>query len=618
MTTIKSAVKGAADKIEAASTKPPRWDMTPIFPSIESPEFDAGFRSVVGAIDGLAALFDRHNVGSREPQPLDDTTVSAFEEVITRFNDVLEEYRTVFAYIQCFFSTDTRDQMVQRKLSEMQAQAVRMQQLGTRWTAWLGSLDVEALIARSRQAEEHAYNLRKARQRAEHLMSPVEEMLASELSLSGGSAWEKLHMSVSSQLTVPVELGGGTQDLPMSTVRNLAHDPDREVRRRAYEAELEGWRRTAVPLAAALNGVKGEVNTLSRHRNWESALDEAIFDANIDRETLDAMMHAAHESFPDFQRYLRAKARALGVEKLTWYDLFAPVGKSERSWKYPDAARFIVEQFGAYSSKLSDFAARAFREQWIDAEPRPGKRDGAYCVGIRNDESRVFANYEESYDGMGTLAHELGHGYHNLVKADRTPLQKSTPMTLAETASIFCETIVRHAAMKEAGPEEQLSILEASLQDSTQVAVDITSRFLFEKGLFENRVARELTVDELCNLMLDAQRATYGDGLDESKLHPYMWAVKPHYYRTGLSFYNFPYMFGLLFGLGLYARYQQDPEGFRQGYDDLLSSTGLADAATLAARFGIDIRTPDFWRASFDIIREDIDQFERLVGESKT
>jgi oligoendopeptidase F len=214
---------------------------------------------------------------------------------------------------------------------------------------------------------------------------------------------------------------------------------------------------------------------------------------------------------------------------------------------------------------------------------------------------------------MSTLAHELGHGYHNLNLAHRTMLQRNLPMTLAETASIFCETIIRHAALQRADRQEQIAILEASLQGSCQVVVDITSRFLFEQRVFERRSRRELSIDELNNLMLEAQRETYGDGLDESLLHPYMWAMKPHYYSVGRSFYNYPYMFGLLFGLGLYARYQQDPETFKRGYDDLLSSTGLADAATLAAHFGIDLHAEEFWHASLDIVREDINQFELLV-----
>ncbi len=594
----------------------PHWDMTVVYPGLESPEFEQGFRSVVQDIDELTGLFDKYVVGQRAPAPLDTETVKAFETVITRYNGVLAQSHVVDAYVYSFVSTDSRNDLAQAKLSELEQQQVRLSQLGTRVTAWIGSLDVEGLIELSAVAREHAFMLRKAKVRATHLMSPPEEELAAEMDLSGGSAWGKLHDNLTSQLMVLIELNGEAQEMPMSVVRNLAFEPERDLRRRAYEAELDTWKKAALPLAGALNSIKGEVNTLNKRRGWGSALDATIFDSNIDRETLDAMMQAAHESFPDFRRYLRAKARALGVKALAWYDLFAPVGQSNKVWEYPNATGYIVEQFCSYSNKMSNFAARAFREQWIDAEPRPGKQGGAFCMSVRNDESRVLTNYKPAYDGMSTLAHELGHGYHNLVKANRTMLQKATPMTLAETASIFCETIVREAALRDAqdNPQEQLAILDASLQGSTQVVVDITSRFLFEKGVFETRRQRELSVDELNNLMLQAQRDTYGDGLDQNLLHPYMWAVKPHYYSSELSFYNFPYMFGLLFGLGLYALYEQDPEAFKAGYDDLLSSTGLADAATLASRFGIDIRTPNFWRASLDLVRADVGRFEELVG----
>ncbi|MEO5952680.1 MAG: M3 family oligoendopeptidase, partial [Chloroflexia bacterium] len=528
--------------------------------------------------------------------------------------DFLTQYRTMSAYIGCILSTDTRDNLTQSRYSELQGQGVRVSTLATRFTAWVGSLDIDALVKRSQLAADHDFLLRKSWESARHLMSPEEETLAAELHPSGGGAWEKLHMSFTSQLSVTLEKDGETVTIPMSSVRNLATDADRDLRRRAYEAELAAWKKAEVPVAAALNSVKGTVNTLSRKRGWDSALEEALFDSNIDQATLDAMLGSARESFPDFRRYLRAKARALGIDKLAFYDIFAPVGESAHVWEYDEATRFIIENFGSFSDRMGDFAQRAFSENWIDAEPRVGKRDGAFCSPIRKDESRVFTNFKPSYNGMSTLAHELGHAYHNLTKAERTTLQKNTPMTLAETASIFCETIVRNAALKDASPQEQLTILEASLQSSCQVIVDITSRFIFEKAVFEKRRDRELSPDEFNALMLDAQHQTYGDGLDPDTLHPYMWAVKPHYYRVGLSFYNFPYMFGLLFGLGLYAQYQKDPETFQRNYDDLLSSTGLGDAATLAARFGIDIRTSDFWRASFDIIRADIDKFEELVA----
>jgi pepF/M3 family oligoendopeptidase len=592
----------------------PRWDMTPIFPGMDSPEFAEGFSSVVQNIDNLAKLFDDHHIMKLPTEPaVDQDLIQAFETVITQYNTVLESTETLAVYIMCFVTTNSRDTLAQARLSELQQSMLILSQLSIRLTAWIGSLNVEALIECSPIASEHAFMLRKAKISAEHLMSPEEENLASELNLSAGTAWEKLHGDITSQLVVSLKLSGEQQELPMSMVRNLASDPDREVRHKAYEAELEGWKRVALPLAAALNSIKGEVNVLTRRHGWPSVLEASLLDNNIDRVTFDAMLAAAYESFPDFRRYLHAKARVLGLHRLAWYDIFAPVGNSEKVWEYQDASAFIIDQFGSFSQRLSDFAARAFGENWIDAEPREGKVDGAYCTPLRGDESRVFANYKASFDGVSTLAHELGHGYHNLNLAQRTILQRSTPMALAETASIFCETIIRNAAMQHADSQEQIAILEASLQGSCQVVVDITSRFLFEQRVFEQRVKRELSIEELNNLMLEAQRETYGDGLDENVLHPYMWAMKPHYYSSRLSFYNYPYMFGLLFGLGLYARYKEDPEKFKSGYDELLSSTGLADAASLAQQFGINIHSIDFWRASLDIVRQDIALFEELT-----
>ncbi len=335
----------------------------------------------------------------------------------------------------------------------------------------------------------------------------------------------------------------------------------------------------------------------------------------IDRETLDVMMAATHEAFPDFRRYLRTKARALGLQRLAWYDLFAPLEGSERGWSFAEAQAFIIEQFGTYSAKMRDFAARAFQERWIDAEPRAGKVGGGFCVWLRRDESRILVNYSPSYIGMSTLAHELGHGYHNLILTGRSPLQRTTPMTMAETASIFCETLVKNATLQRATPAEQLEILEASLQNSCQLVVDITSRFLFEQRVFEHRASRELAVEEFCELILEAQQETYGDGLDGTLLHPYMWAIKQHYFSADRPFYNFPYLFGLLFGLGCYARYQDDPETFRRSYDDLLASTGRADAATLAERFDIDLHAPAFWQSSFAVMRQEIDRFQTLVED---
>ncbi len=625
----------------------PHWDMSVVYPSLESPEFVQAFEQCVQQIAQLSQLFDEHHIHMQDALTIDDVLVQTLETVVLQYNAVQDNVRTVAIYIRCFVDTNSHDNLAQARMSELQKHTVLLSQLGMRLTAWIGSLDVEALIGRSHIASEHAFILRIMKEQAAHLMTPAEEALAAELNVTGGSAWLKLHGDITSQLMIELEIDGQLRTLPMSAIRNMAYDEDRDLRRRAYEAELLGWQRVAVPLAAAMNGVKGEVGIMARHRKWSSPLAVSLFANRIDRATLDAMLAAARAAFPDFRRYLHAKAKALHLERLAWYDLFAPllqypatdrgneekpplpptspdVDNSNRTttnmssetkiWSFAAATDFIIEQFGSYSSRLADFAARAFREQWIDAESRAGKRDGAYCEALRGDESRVLANFKPSFSGVCTLAHELGHAYHYMNLAHRTPLQRLYPNTLDETASTFCETLICRAALQKADKQEQIAILEELLQGACQVVVDITSRLLFEQRVFAKRNQRELSVAELNALMIEAQRETYGDGLDEKILHPYMWAAKQHYYYTTYRlFYNYPYMFGLLLGLGLYTRYQQDPEAFRKGYDDLLSSTGLADAATLAARFAIDLRSEAFWTGCLDIIRQDVARFEVLT-----
>jgi oligoendopeptidase F len=234
---------------------------------------------------------------------------------------------------------------------------------------------------------------------------------------------------------------------------------------------------------------------------------------------------------------------------------------------------------------------------------------------MRRDVSRVFMNFTPSYGGVSTLAHELGHAYHNVALGHRPGTQRQSPSTLAETASTFCETLLRYAVTKDSSPAEELAILEGWLQDATQTTVDISSRFLFEQRFFERRVESDLPISEINELMLAAQRETYGDGLDADALHPYMWAAKGHYYSVEEGFYNFPYMFGLLFGLGLYQHYLAHPDGFAARYDDLLSATGRADASELAELFGIDLRSEAFWRSSLDVVRNDIRRYVELANQ---
>jgi oligoendopeptidase F len=366
-----------------------------------------------------------------------------------------------------------------------------------------------------------------------------------------------------------------------------------------------------VPLAAALNAIKGEADAVNRRRGWPDALAPVLWTNGVERDALEAMQEAARASFPDFRRYLSAKAALLGHDGgLPWHDLFAPVGDSGGPVGWETATSAVEDVFASYSPTLAELARRALAERWVDAEPRDGKEGGAYCMSVRADESRVLLNFDGSWDSANTLAHELGHAYHNSALAQRSPLQRRTPMALAETASIFCETLMAAASLEGATGAQRLARLDTDLVGSCQVVVDIDSRFRFEQTVFDQRRQGTLGVPELCRIMTDAQSATYGDAL--STTHPYMWAVKPHYYST--SFYNWPYTFGLLFGIGLYASYRSDPASFAAGYDDLLSSTGLASAAELAARFGIDLTATTFWASSLDVIRERIDEFVTLAS----
>ena len=366
-------------------------------------------------------------------------------------------------------------------------------------------------------------------------------------------------------------------------------------------------------LAAALNGIKGAAITLNQRRGRKDALHVALDHARIDRPTLDAMLGAMQASFPLFRRYFKAKANRLGKETLAWWDLFAPVGQIDKTYTWAETRSLVEDNFAAFAPDLAALARRAFDNRWIDAEPRTGKQGGGFCQDVPGvKESRILVNFDGTLDGVSTVAHELGHAYHNECgyRAGKTMLQTRTPMTLAETASILCETIVMEAILDQAGtPQEEIAILDGMLMGHAQVIVDIYSRYLFEQEVFARRVQSELSTDELCAIMERAQMAAYGDGLDAAYRQKYMWTWKPHYYSADLPFYNFPYAFGLLFGLGLYAVYQERGPSFLPGYRDLLASTGEADAADLAARFSIDLRMPQFWEASLAQIGRAIDRY---------
>ena len=587
----------------------PRWDLSPFFPSVTSRELTAGAEEYAAEIGRLQRRFDELDIRDGDPLEVDDAVVAAAEEVIEAFNRLLTTMRQVGSFLYGVTSTDADDADAAGALSRYQAGVAPFATLDGRFDAWLSRLDLEALGARSPLAADHAYALERGAVAARHQMSEEQEDLAAELALTGGRAWAKLHGDITSRLTATVE----DEALPMSVVRGLATHPDAARREAAYHAELAAWDAVTVPLAAAINAFKGEANALNRRRGWTDSLDPALEVNGVGRDILDAMQSAVVASLPDWRRYLRAKAELLGhPDGLPWWDLVAPVGRPRR-FAWPEATAAVRDAFATYSGRLADLVDTAVAESWIDAEPRAGKVGGAYCMSVTPGVSRVLCNFDGSFDSVQTLAHELGHAYHNANLGERTPMQRNTPMALAETASIFCETIMVQAGLAAVGDdaEGRLALLDGDLSGACQVVVDIHSRFLFERAMSAERERGVLSVDRLRELMLESQDASYGDGLDPRWRHRDMWAVKGHYFT---AYYNWPYTFGLLFGIGLYAEFQRDPERFRAGYDDLLSATGLGDAATLAARFGIDVADEAFWAASLAVLQERIEEFTAAVA----
>jgi pepF/M3 family oligoendopeptidase len=380
---------------------------------------------------------------------------------------------------------------------------------------------------------------------------------------------------------------------------------------------MDAWPRVATPCAAALNAIKGEANIVNRRRRWASPLEASLFANAVGRPTFEAMQSAVRASLPDFRRWMRAKASLHGTPNgLQWADLVAPLPVAPAHVTWDQGVEIVRDAFASYSPQLAGLVDQALEHQWIDAEPREGKVGGAFCMSVLKGRSLVLLNWSGSADSAQTTAHELGHAYHNTTLAERTMLQRRLPMALAETASIFCETLVVENALNRLEGAERLAMLDVDLVGSNQVIVDIQSRFLFETEVFARRQQRTLGVGELSELMLQSQADAYGDGLDQSTAHPHMWVLKPHYYSS--HFYNWPYTYGLLFGLGLFARYQEDPERFRSGYETLLSRAGMDTAEELGASFGLDVADEAFWTASLDVIRARIADYERLASDVPT
>jgi len=585
-----------------------KWDLSVLYQGFDDPVIEKDFAKAIELNAQMKALLDNPK-DARE-------TLEAFARMQEE-RDMLGGKLGEFASLT--LATEATNEPAMLLMDRLMKESVEQSLVGSAFSRYVKNLtdeEFEKAIANSKMLTEVAYALRYSREAAEHLPAPEIEEWLLNMSLTGAQAFSQLRDKLDA--TLMVDYRG--EQLPLAAVRGMAEDPDPQVRRDAYEAELKAYPKMEQSMAACLNAIKGEGLTLIKAEKFDSILDETLFQSAMDRETLEAMWTACSEFFPAFRKYLRKKGELLGHKNgLPFYDLFAPVSIGDapsRTYTMDEAHELLVREMSKFTPEMGEFIDRAFKERWIDMFPYEGKGGGAFCAGVPScEQSRVLTNFTGSMGDVSTLAHELGHAWHNYCMRGLPFSLRGEPMPLAETASIFNETLLASVLRAGAEKEELFTILEAELQNATQVIVDIYSRYLFETAVIENRKTHQLSVDELKNLMLDAQDQSYGEGLDPEYRHPYMWACKSHYYIPGMGFYNFPYAFGLLFGKGVFAQYQEKGAAFVPTYNQLLRSCGSGSIADVAASVGIDVRSVDFWRESLRVIEQDINLFIQLADE---
>ena len=578
------------------------WNLDGLYLGFDDPAFG---RDLQNLKDGIAKYADfTKNLPSTDP-------MTGLREGIAMQEQLRQLGADLVEYAMLRQSADTTDAAIGSRVGQVMAVLSDTAAPEAAFQDWASQLpNLMELVESDELLQAYQFYFANMKRSSRYLLAGRGEEIMAKMSLSGGNAWSDLQQYLTS--TVPVSYRGETTNL--SAIRNLAYDTDASVRKDAYEAELACYDRIKDSVAYALNSIKLETLNNCALRGYEGPLARTLEESNMEKATLDAMLGAMEEYMPKFRQYLKAKGKALGHENgLPWYDLFAPMGSMSSTWTTESTRDYLVELFGGFDDELADMVRRAFDEAWIDFFPRSGKAGGAFCAAVEKlHESRILTNFDGQFTDVVTLAHELGHAFHNQCIDTHRPLNRDYSMPLAETASTFNECVIMNAAIKAAtDPAERLALIENQLQDATQVIVDIYSRYRFESMVFQRRDAEFLNAGELCAIMAKAQEESYGDGLDPQLRHSYMWLCKSHYY--GPTFYNFPYAFGALFARGLYACYEREGASFVPKYKKLLYTTPVASAEDTAKVAGIDLTDKEFWRSALQGIADEIDLFCQLV-----
>lgn len=580
------------------------WDLTVFYKGFDDPEFKDDLARLPKEIDAFTAAI---------AAPAEDE-VEKLVSLVHQEEALSNLFERLSLMIGLTLSVDANNKAANAAMAPLMRAVMGSSLASNAFSRYLASLEnLDAIIDADDELKARAFALREAAEDAKHQLPEALEKPVLKMQLSGGEAFSQLRDKLDATLLVDYD---GKQ-IPLSAVRALAYDGDADTRRRAYEAELASYKKIELPMSFCLNNLKAEGETMAALKGYKGVLDMALAHSRMDEKTLEAMWTAIREALPELREYFKAKGRLLGHENgLPFYDLFAPVGQSTRTYTVEEARALLLDLFGKFCPEMGEMMRTAFDEGWIDMYPREGKSGGAFCSGYyAKNISRVMTNFAGSASDVSTLAHELGHAFNNRMLHHKPIMMTETPMPLAETASTFNETLLISQLLKTATPEEELTLLDSCLTEQTQTMVDIYSRFLFEQKVVAAQADHALDVDELKETMLWAQEQSYGDGLDPEYRHPYMWACKSHYYSTGVHFYNFPYAFGGLFARGLYARYEKEGEAFVPVYCDLLSRFGSDTIANVTASVGIDVTTPDFWREAVESVLVQVRRFVELADQ---
>lgn len=626
----------------------PNWNLDTLYAGLETPEYKKALADYTASMDEIDSLLDTADKFTREANNNFDFAawLATFLEADNKCT-ALESTLNGYAYI--IYSTDTTNTAYLNNISKIEEMSLRSQQQGIKFATMLTAHQkfLPEFYKRFPKYADYTYILNEVINEKLHQMSPAEENLATDLQRTGGDAWSRLHEQIISNMH---DENGKT----FNGLRNDAYAPDANLRKSSWEKEVSLLKQNEIAFAASLNNLKGETVTLNKRRHWDEAVDRALFSSRMSKETLNALIGAVEDSLPMWRDYLQTKALLLqkahatasktagttAHKGLAFYDLFAPLAdptacsgnKTKESteesiftkeWTFDEAKEYILKEYNSFSKDMGSFAEYAFDHNWIDAKVHAGKVGGAYDQDFAiGHQSRILSNFTGAFNDIVTLAHELGHAYHFSCMKGKDPAFFNYPMTLAETASTFAETIVKQDAIKGCDGFDKMRLIELDLQDVCQVLVDILCRFYFERSVFEERANGELNSEDFCRLMRDAQEKSYGNGLNDEKTndksdyterHEYMWAVKSHYYSTGLDFYNFPYAFGQLFAAGLYERAKKEGPEFAKTYATLLSDTGSMSCEDLCKRAGFDITTKEFWKSGIEMYANELSQLKEFA-----